>query len=162
MAASDQSPESTCPASALTLRDRMADDHQRIQALFERLIELLSDGDWDAANNFFTDFERRMLSHIDGEERYMLPHLQRDDPFEAAAVLEEHRRIREHISDLGVQLELHSVRQDHAQKLFDLHRAHAAREERVLYRWADGTLPAESTRSILERISHHITSALFF
>lgn len=161
MVGPNQSPEAPSPASALALRERMAEEHRRIQALFERLIEFVSDGDWAGANEFYNDFEQSLLSHLDDEEAHILPRFQRDDPFEAAAVLEEHGRIRECLSDLGVQLEIHSVKEDHVQRLFDLHRGHAAREERVLYRWADRALPEEAARSILERISQHISSTFF-
>jgi hypothetical protein len=52
-------------------------------------------------------------------------------------LLDEHAQIREKLTELGIDLELHCLGADRVKSFVDGLRAHAAREERLLYSWAD-------------------------
>ena len=59
------------------------------------------------------------------------------EPEEARTILDEHGRIRARISYLGAALDLHAVRLGMIRALAYELDAHARREDKLLYRWAD-------------------------
>ncbi len=140
---------------------QMHEDHRRLESLFEDLIERMRGGDWTACDASWAELERHYVAHLDKEEQHLIPWFERDDAFEAAAILDDHRHLREQLAELGLRLELHSIRDDHIQRLLDLHRHHAAREERMAHQWPERSFPREIVRAVLARISHQISSAFF-
>ena len=120
-------------------QELLRSDHARLEALFE---ELLADGHQRGIRSTWTGFDRSVLGHLDTEERFILPLFERVNPEETAALLAEHARIRQLLGDLGVGVDLHLVRLELAREFIDLLRAHARREETLLYRWAASDLDA--------------------
>jgi len=135
-----------------TLRDAFQHDHRRLDALFEELLNRVHIDDAAAARQAWTAFEHGLMTHIEAEERHMIPIFERRDPDEAAALLVEHAKIRSLLAELGVMLDLHALREEKVEELVGFLRAHAAREEAALYRWADSDLPEVPKTSILERL----------
>jgi hemerythrin superfamily protein len=82
------------------------------------------------------ELESKLLSHLEAEERYVLPAFARVDREEAFALIREHGKIRELLLELGISIELHYARLAPFQKFVEILRTHAAREEALLYRWA--------------------------
>jgi hypothetical protein len=70
----------------------------------------------------------------------MLPALARDQPEAAAALRRDHETIRAGLAELGVELEIHVLREETVQRFVGALRAHAAREDELLYGWADDAL----------------------
>lgn len=137
------SPElETAPSAAALPPDRLlSEDHARLDRSFDALVARAHGGDriqlraeWDA-------FERGLLRHLDLEEREILPGFARDDPAGAKTILDEHAGIREALVEMGISLDLHLLRADAVQSFCDRLRAHAAREEEALYRWATRRIP---------------------
>lgn len=125
-------------------------DHERLEALFAKLIDEFRGGDRDDLRATWARFETGLLAHFAAEERYLLPLFARVDPGEASALLAEHALYRRKLDELGVGVDLHAVRLDVAQELVNALREHAGREDRLLYRWAEQNVD-RSSQELIER-----------
>jgi hypothetical protein len=83
----------------------------------------------------------------------VFPAFARVDYSEAAALLRDHGLIRENLLELGVAVDLHYLRYERSQEFIDLLLRHAAREESLLYRWAEDQLPAGVVHAVKARIA---------
>ena len=97
--------------------------------------------------------ERGLGAHLEAEERDMLPLLDAQAPAEAAGIRAEHAEIRRQLGEIGVGLEIHVVCEEVVERFARALRDHAAREDALLYRWAEGALDEEHKQSILERLA---------
>jgi polyisoprenoid-binding protein YceI len=77
-----------------------------------------------------------LLSHFHAEEVNVFPAFTRSQPKQARDLLDEHARIREQLTELGIELDLHCLGADRIERFVADLRAHAATEETTLYRWA--------------------------
>jgi hemerythrin superfamily protein len=134
------------------LEDVLRDDHRRIGALGDQLLNPMHVNDSALAVRVFSDFERGLLAHLDVEERHMLPLLDKESPAEVAGIRAEHDQIRRLLAEIGLGLEIHAVREETIERLNTFLRAHSAREEKLLYRWADTSIGGAHRASILERL----------
>jgi hypothetical protein len=121
---------------AWSLRGAMMADHADIATLFDDTLAAFRSGNRDEATAMFADFERRLEAHLAVEDDVLLPTLRRDHPDEAEALAADHARIRGRLAELAVGVDLHLTRADWIAELIDLLKAHAAREDALLYRWA--------------------------
>ena len=67
--------------------------------------------------------ERELLAHMATEEEQLLPAFQRTDPENAQWLRDDHARLREQALELGVSIQLHSVRAEQLQGFVDALRA---------------------------------------
>jgi hemerythrin-like domain-containing protein len=137
---------------AVKVQDALRDDHHRLDALFDQLLNAVHVNDAALADAAWTDFENGILTHLEVEEQHMLPLLRREAPEEADGILDEHEKLRSLLAEIGVALEIHLVRETTVEELVGSLRAHAAREEALLYRWAETALADERKVHILERL----------
>jgi hemerythrin superfamily protein len=144
-----------------TIRAHFLADHQRLEVVFERVLAAFADDDREAVAAEWTQFDSALLSHMDAEERTLIPRLFRVDPRSARALLHEHAHIRSRLAELAAGVDLHMVRQEMARAFIEALRAHARSEERLLYRWADAYLdePAKETAldALLGRRANEVT-----
>ena len=125
-------------------------DHQRLDKLFERLLDDVRSGDWTLCQATWSAFEAQLLEHLETEERFLLPSFKHEHAIETAGLQDEHVNIRRLLADLGVRIELHSLREQHVQRFIEFLRAHAAREEALIYRLAKD-LPPDVAKTLAER-----------
>lgn len=118
-------------------------DHARLDALFTELLDQFAEGNQHQMRAAWTDLDAGLTSHLDLEDRRILPLFAEVDSEEARALGAEHVRIRRLLAELGVGVDLHLVRLDSAREFIDSLRAHAQREDQLLYRWADRELPRQ-------------------
>lgn len=114
----------------------MVESHASLARLFaQTLVEI----EVNAAHlrTGWTAFDHHLVAHMHAEETLVLPAFARAHQHEALELLREHGRIREHLLELGVALDLHCIRLEQAQAFIATLNAHAAREARFLYRWVD-------------------------
>lgn len=137
-----------------SIGSRLLADHRHLNALFSQLLDDMHAGEWPICQETWSHFERELLDHIDAEERFVLPSFQRVNPSETAKLQDEHATVRSLLVDIGVGLELHTVKEEHVQRLVELLRSHAAREDALLYRWAS-QLPKELQKEVFDRLSSH-------
>lgn len=116
--------------------------HLALEHVFERLIAAVTLDDRDEIHVMWTQLESQLLSHLEAEERFVLPAFARIDQAEATALVREHGKIRELLLELGVAIDLHYARLTPFQSFIVMLRDHAHREESLLYRWAAQKLDA--------------------
>jgi hypothetical protein len=114
----------------------LADEHRRLEALFEALVAAFAADARDDICRLWTDLDRTLTAHMALEERLILPEFAKVSPEEAFALLAEHGELRRTLLELGVCVDLHSLRADLAGRFVGRLREHARREDNLLYRWA--------------------------
>jgi hypothetical protein len=146
----------TRPARAVrarpSLRTYLTEDHARLADLVEGLIPAI-EADAPEARSLWSELDRGVLAHLEAEERFVLPAFARFDRDEALALLREHGQIREQLLELGVAQDLHQLRLDRSRQFIATLRAHAAREDEVMYRWADRELGASLAAATREHLA---------
>lgn len=135
------------------LYDALRSDHQRLDEVFEGLLNRMHAGDTEAAREMWGVFERDLSAHMEAEEALLLPVLERFDPEEAGTVRAEHLGIRKLLAEMGVAIELHTLREDRVEAFVRALRQHAAHEEEGLYPWADRELPEPAVARLLDGLA---------
>jgi hemerythrin superfamily protein len=129
--------------------DVLGAHHREIEAA---CLEIMSAGFADDARDLtfrWGKVERELLEHMAAEERMVLPAYQRANPENAQDLRDEHAVLRERALDIGIAIQLHTIRCEHLQQFVDRLRAHARHEEASLYRWAQGNLDAGHRHTLL-------------
>jgi hypothetical protein len=130
------------------LRSLLSHDHVRLVRLLEQLLAASTlEARLDLAR-LWAEFESGLKRHLQLEECYLFPGLQQLAPAEAAVLVREHAEIRAHLSRVGIALELRLATHELAEEFARLLGIHAAREDALIYRWAEKQL-AGPTRSAL-------------
>ena len=132
----------------------LAEDHQRLDHSFAALVARAQGGDPIQLRAEWQSFERGLLEHLDLEEQQILPGFARDNAADAEMIREEHAAIREALVEMGIDLDLHLLRADAVQSFCDRLRAHAAREEAAMYRWASDNVPRGQWGTMGRRLSN--------
>lgn len=117
-------------------------DHEVFTELAAQILQTVEEGDREDVAQAVSALEASILSHLDGEERELLPRFAKENPEEAAALLEEHAIIRKRLTELDISADLHLVRADSLRLLLDALLAHAKREDAGMYRWAESQAEA--------------------
>jgi len=81
--------------------------------------------------------EHQLADHMAAEEHLLLPAYQREDPENAQDLRDQHAWLRERAFEIGVAIQLHTVRCEQLQEFVAELRDHARNEEVSLYRWAE-------------------------
>jgi hemerythrin-like domain-containing protein len=128
--------------------DLLSRHHEDLERLIGALLTRADGGDGHDLQVEWSQFEGELLRHIELEEREVLSAFAKDAPEEAAALRQEHARLRGEALALGIRADLHHLRAE-AVRLFiaDL-RNHAAHEERVLYPWAAARVAPDTWTAI--------------
>jgi hemerythrin-like domain-containing protein len=136
-------------------RSRFLADHEQLEVLLSALIAAFETGDRDIARETYRRFERELSEHLELEEQQLFPELEQSDPREVEDLRAEHRAIRARLDDLGIGVELHYTRLPQIRDLVEILHAHAAREDKVLYAWADRVFSDPTHASNLENFFTH-------
>ncbi len=137
---------------AESVRPLLVRDHERLDALFVKLLGAFREGDPDDVRAMWTRFEAGLAAHLHAEERYLLPLFARVEPDEAAALLAEHAVFRTVLDDLGVGVDLHAVSLETARCFVEALRAHARREDQLFYRWAEGRVDESGQEAVAREL----------
>jgi hypothetical protein len=114
----------------------LREDHDMLAALVENILSQIAEGDRDDCARAINTLQKRLAEHLDTEERELIPSYARHDPKDAARLLDEHAAIRRTLANLDVENDLHIVRVEVLRSFLVALRAHAARENSRLYRFA--------------------------
>ncbi len=117
-------------------------DHRRLERLLESALRAVAGGDRAEIRTTWGAFESGLRSHFQAEEEYILPFFAKDAPDEAAALLAEHGEFRKLMDEFGMRVDLHAASMELAQSFTEKLRAHARREAREMYAWADRDVEA--------------------
>lgn len=118
-------------------KDALTADHARLEEIILRLRARVHAGDAPDVVGPWREFESGLREHMDAEERHLLPLFEAEEPDEAAWIRQDHVELRAKLDEMGYGVELHNVREPAITDLVDRIHAHSAREEALLYRWAD-------------------------
>ena len=136
-----------------TLYTYMTSSHAQLRELLAQLLAAMAANARDDVAKLWRALDHGLLTHMEAEERFVLPRFAHVDRGEARGLLREHGQIREEILELGVAVDLHSLRFDRSEDFAQLLLAHATREERLLYRWADERLEAHTVDAVKARVA---------
>lgn len=121
--------------NAIELEQRLLADHKRLEGLCLGLEAAFADDD---AQLLWADLERSLEVHFLVEESALFPRYAHYDPLETRALSAEHRLLRARLGELKL------LRAPLVRDFLAMLRAHAAREDAALYRWACDVLHAET------------------
>ncbi|HUJ24700.1 MAG TPA: hemerythrin domain-containing protein, partial [Myxococcales bacterium] len=119
-----------------TVGDRLLHDHSRLDRLFGELLDQFAEGNRRAVRAAWVQLEDGLIAHMAAEERHLLPLFEEIDLRETLALQGDHVALRRMLAELAVAIDLDLVQADLARTFIDTLRAHARREEDLLYRWA--------------------------
>ena len=111
-------------------------EHAHLDRQFRSLLEAFEAGAGSDAAILWNQFDTDLQAHLLFEEEHLLPKFVDFNALEALALLREHQVIRDNLLALGVGVNLYLTRQDQVQHFLCGLRAHARREEKLLYAWA--------------------------
>jgi len=128
----------------------LVSDHRALEKTFARMMVKFAGGDSDSIRAAWLELDRHLEAHLVAEEKHVLPHFKRHFPAEAARICKEHAEIRAALLQLGIDLDLHALREDTAALFIATLQRHAKSEEPVFYAWAQENLPARERVGVAE------------
>jgi len=147
-------------SSTRPITNQLLGDHRRLEIIFEQVLAAVTAGDYQGLGLAWTDFEAGLMNHLDVEERHLVPALLKSSPRDAQAIVTEHQHIRTRLADLGAAVDLHTLRLETARGFIDELRAHAKREDAMLYRWADESLDLAERTSLFAALGHSVRKVM--
>jgi polyisoprenoid-binding protein YceI len=131
----------------------LAHDHERLERQFQTIVSEVSRGDPLELRGAWRAFEVELLRHFENEELRIFPAFAQQRPADARALLADHERIRASLTRLGLDLGLNCMPAERISDFVDSLRAHARREDDLLYPWAAHRLSDAARERIREEIS---------
>jgi hemerythrin-like domain-containing protein len=134
------------------LKARLLSDHRALETLLAQLTSAIEGADWSELCEQWTRFEQNLRDHLDTEERSLFPLVAPAHRREVESLRGDHEHIRGALSELGVAVDLHTLRKAAIDELIVYLQEHAQRENHTLYEWVDGSATAErGLRHLFER-----------
>jgi hemerythrin superfamily protein len=128
-------------------------DHARFERIFDTLGREAQSSDPLDFQVTWSAFARELVAHLDAEELHILGPFTEAEPDVGRDLLDEHGRIRRKLSELGIDLELHSLEAERIETFINELRAHAIHEERLLYPWARRKLGPVACERLLRALA---------
>lgn len=122
----------------------VADQHHREieEACLSLIAAGLADEPGEMAKRWMI-IERQLFDHMSAEEHLVLPAYHHAEPENAQRLREQHARLREQALEIGVAIQLHTVRLAQLRAFVAALREHASCEEASMYRWAERHVPED-------------------
>ena len=142
----DSTPDAASSTRGLPLL--LPEHHVR---LLSRCRDLLAAAYADDSRELVTcwcELETELVDHMAAEEELILPRYAAHAPAEGQRIAADHARMRELLTPMGVEVELHESRASRLRQLVDTLEAHAAFEDAGMYPWAERNL-GRDTRHLL-------------
>jgi hypothetical protein len=121
----------------MNVRESLGSDHDAINLRLSDLANAVESADFPTILRVFREVDGGLRAHIDGEERYLFEHFAERHPDVIRELREDHDRFRRTLDELMIETELHTLRKERIDELVAELRAHAAKENRTLYEWAE-------------------------
>jgi len=132
------------------LRLLLSREHARLDRLFRELLAAFeADARVDVAR-LWNEFDADLRAHMQLEEDELMPKFLEFNALDAVDLLRDHQRIRDKLLALGVGVDLHQTRHTQVAEFLRELRAHARREDELMYRWAEQCLEGEPRQSLLQ------------
>lgn len=111
-------------------------DHDALETRAAHVLDSIISGTRSEISDATALMRSSILAHLDGEERELIPAYMTEQPADARLILQEHAAIRKSLDELDIATDLHFLRANVVKELLTRLRAHAARENKGLYRFA--------------------------
>ena len=142
------------PATITEVRARLLSDHRALEELLVQLTCAIEGANPPTLCEQWTRFEQNLRDHLDTEERFLFPLVAAAHRTDVEALRAEHQHIRRALSELGVKVDLHTLRKAEVDELIVYLQQHALREDGSLYHWLDDSAAAHrSLQGMLARRS---------
>jgi hypothetical protein len=116
------------------IRSQLAADHRVLDDLICRLVHDVDVHSHSDLQTVWCEFERRLLSHMEVEEQFLLPLLEGSHRTEVERARAAHVHIRGLVCALGIAIELRTASQSSLKELLHVLSDHSEREDRTLYK----------------------------
>ena len=134
--------------------DALAQHHRGLEQAFRAVVaRAKSEADPATSRAAWDAFERELLKHMEVEENDLFPLFGRVHPEEARALQAEHDVVRERLFELGLALDLRRLGTPAIDEFAARLRAHALREDLVLYPWAERHLSQDAWHTLGRSLS---------
>jgi hemerythrin-like domain-containing protein len=134
--------------------DVLARHHAEVD---ERICKLLLRADAGDCHDLAAEWnllEGELARHFELEEHEVFPLFERENPEEVTALRQEHAALRRDLLALGIRADLHFLRAEAVRDFVRDLRAHAAREDETIYRWAAKDLRPGAWAKIAAALNH--------
>jgi hemerythrin-like domain-containing protein len=149
----DQHPTSSHVAASHDLRHLLSQDHTRLDRLFQDLLNAFEADARTQVAQLWNEFDNDLRAHLQLEEEHLLPKFLEFNAPEALALMREHQSIRDRLLQLGVGVDLHLTRHGQVADFVRELRAHAQREDALMYRWSTQHVrDPELNKSVAQRL----------
>jgi hemerythrin superfamily protein len=141
----DTTPESDpTPATPLPPRRGLQlllhDHHRRLEMKCRDMLAWAYTDDTRGLAAAWSELVAELSDHMTAEEDAILPRYAEHAPEHAKRIRDDHARIRELLTSLGVELDLHEARATRLRQLAEAIEAHAQFEDTTMYPWARSNL----------------------
>lgn len=130
------------------IRRQHADEHAALEDAMRLLLRTADGDDPLPLEAAFLDLERRLIGHLDLEERWLFPLLEYRHAGDVVALREEHAQIRTLLAQIERAREVHQMTKSLLETLATLLASHSQREDVSLARWLDESAPVEARRGL--------------
>ncbi len=130
----------------------LPDHHRRLEAKCRDLLASAYTDNTRELIAHWCELETELIDHIAAEEEVILPGYAEHAPTNAKRILGDHARIRELLTPIGVEVELHETRAARLRLLVEALDAHALLEDTTMYPWARDNLTLVAQRLLFTRI----------
>jgi len=89
------------------------------------------------------EIDHQLNDHMTAEEHLVIPAYQHADPENAQVLREQHAWLREQALEIGIAIQLHTVRLEQLRSFVAALRDHTRNEEASMYRWAERHVPED-------------------
>jgi hemerythrin superfamily protein len=150
----DQTPAQSHARASDDLGVLLSQDHARLDRLFQDLLEAFEADARTEVARLWTQFDNDLRAHMQLEEEHLLPKFLEFNAPEALALMREHQSIRDQLLQLGIGVDLHLTRHEKVAEFVRDLRAHATREDDLMYRWSTQHVRDGAVRkSLTERLA---------
>ena len=132
--------------------DLLSRHHAELDQRVATLLTTSDGGDCHELANAWGLFERELLRHFELEEEHLFRGYALERPEEVTALKQEHEALRRDLLALGIRADLHCLRAEAVKGFIAELRAHAAREEEALYRWAKTHVDGDTWSTLAHRL----------
>lgn len=147
----------TPPSPTVRPAKQLQEEHDRLDRAYDTLLKTAERGDWRDCDAIWDGFCRLLEVHMRYEEDALFCAFAATGPMaaeEAAKLQAEHQHIRQQLTQLGVDIQVHAIRASALAALIASLREHALRESLTLYPW----LAATATATATERTAANVQS----
>jgi hemerythrin-like domain-containing protein len=130
----------------------LLEDHRQLDLHLDRLLAVVRSSEREAGERMWKQVEDALLRHLDVEEMFVFPALHEGHPLEVDRLRKEHDEIRRQMGEIGLALELHTLRAETIESFCTLLRDHAEREDALAYVQAGRALSIGVARIIAARV----------